>query len=119
MHCTTTQQQVIAELNVLAVLRYAMGRLDAAEPLLRRVLTLREATLGSSHHDVAESLINLAVLLNVKGQYEEALGLLERALEVTRLARGAQHAETAECLAWIAETNQKLQRFEIAESIYR
>jgi tetratricopeptide (TPR) repeat protein len=110
---------VIRELNVLAVLRHAMGRFDAAEPLLRRVLTLRETTLGPEHHDVAESLINLAVLLNAKGQYAEALALFERALEVTRLTRGAQHAETAECLAWIAETHQKLQRFDIAESIYR
>jgi hypothetical protein len=30
--------EVINELNVLAVLRYAMGRLDAAEPMLRKVM---------------------------------------------------------------------------------
>ena len=37
-----------------------------AEPLLNKVLRLREKVLGPDHVDAAESLINLAVLNNRK-----------------------------------------------------
>lgn len=37
-----------------------------AEPLLRKVLALREKVLGEDHADAAESLVNLAVLNNKK-----------------------------------------------------
>ena len=37
-----------------------------AEPLLRKVLALREKVLGADHVDAAESLVNLAVLNNKK-----------------------------------------------------
>lgn len=40
--------------------------LGQAEPLLNKVLRLREKVLGDDHVDVAESLINLAVLNNRK-----------------------------------------------------
>lgn len=66
---------------MLAVLRYAMGRLEAAEPMLRKVLELREKVVGPNHPDVSDSLINLAALLNSRGRYSDALPLLDRSLE--------------------------------------
>lgn len=43
-----------------------MSYRNKAEPLLKRVLILREKVLGQDHVDAAESLVNLAVLNNKK-----------------------------------------------------
>ncbi|CAM9508051.1 unnamed protein product [Ascophyllum nodosum] len=108
---------VITEINVHAVLLYAQGKLDQAEPLLNKVLKLREKVLGPDHVDAAESLINLAVLNNRKGNHTAALPMLQRALYILENAYGNLHAETVACKAWIAETYQKKGEFEDAEAI--
>lgn len=50
-----------------------------AEPLLKKVLSLRERVLGTDHVDVAESLVNLAVLNNKRVRDGGSLGLAGRA----------------------------------------
>ena len=54
----------------------------AAESLLKRSLEMREATLGSDHPDIAQSLNNLAALYNDRKQYDKAEPLYERALQI-------------------------------------
>ena len=55
-----------------------MGKLEDAEPLLRRALEGREATLGKSHPDTLASIGNLATLLKAMGKLEDAEALLRR-----------------------------------------
>ena len=43
------------------------GKLDEAEPLMRRDLSITEKSLGPDHPDVATGLNNLAGLLQVRG----------------------------------------------------
>lgn len=43
---------------------------------------MREATLGSDHPDIAQSLNNLAALYNDRKQYDKAEPLYERALQI-------------------------------------
>lgn len=50
----------------ISVFRFDSLRVWQAEPLLKKVLALRERVLGPNHADVAESLVNLAVLHNKK-----------------------------------------------------
>lgn len=108
---------VITEMNVLSVLLYAQGKMEQAEPLLKKVLALRERVLGPNHADVAESLVNLAVLHNKKGNYWKALPMLNNALEILRKANGDRDPETVACLSWIAETHQKQGQYFEAEKI--
>ena len=49
----------------LGMLLKAMGKLDAAEPLYRRALEDREATLGKRHPDTLISVNNLGLLLQL------------------------------------------------------
>ena len=44
----------------------AQGKLDEAEPLIRRDLAISEKALGPDHPDVAITLNNLAQLLQVR-----------------------------------------------------
>ena len=48
-------------------LKQAQGKLDEAEPLIRRDLAISEKALGPDHPDVAITLNNLALLLKVRG----------------------------------------------------
>ena len=71
-----------------SVLR-ASGRLDAAEPVLRRALAIRTRELGDSHPDVALSLVGLAGVLHLRGDLEQAGPLYRTALGIQEKAAGA------------------------------
>ena len=55
------------KLACLALTLQAQGKLDEAEPLMRRDLSITEKSLGPDHPDVATGLNNLAQLLKVRG----------------------------------------------------
>src|SRR5262245_22639465 len=63
---------------------YCQGRTsyEAAGPLLRDALAIRERWLGPEHPDTAISLDNLALLLRYQDDYDGALSLYERALAI-------------------------------------
>ncbi|RFP55500.1 MAG: tetratricopeptide repeat protein, partial [Limnothrix sp. CACIAM 69d] len=76
-------------LNNLAYLYESQGRYEAAEPLLRRSLEIRERVLGADHPATATSLNNLAELYRSQGRYEAAEPLYRRALEIREQVLGA------------------------------
>ncbi len=81
-------------LNNLAQLLKATNRLAEAEPLMRRALTIDEASYGSDHPDVARDLNNLALLLQATNRLEEAEPLMRRHVEIFLLLSilaGHQH----------------------------
>ncbi|MCK4628307.1 MAG: tetratricopeptide repeat protein, partial [Sedimentisphaerales bacterium] len=65
-------------LNNLAGLLQATNRRKEAEPLMRRALTINEASFGVDHPEVARDLNNLAGLLADTNRIEEAEPLMER-----------------------------------------
>ena len=69
-------------------LSFSQGEFAAAEPLLRRALTIREAALGPDHPHTAQALNNLALVLQERGNYPAAQPLLERALALNEKVRG-------------------------------
>ena len=73
---------VAIDLNNLAQLLKATNRIGEAEPLMRRVLEIDEASYGEQHPAVARSLKNLAQLLKATNRIGEAEPLMRRALEI-------------------------------------
>jgi tetratricopeptide (TPR) repeat protein len=81
-------------LNKSAVNFYKSGQYAEAEPILQRVLAIREESLGPDHPDTATSLNNLAMLYEKQGRHREALPLLERALAICERTLGPEHPDT-------------------------
>src|ERR1051326_4488579 len=59
----------------------------------RQQLSTREAILGSSHLEVAESMLRLGELATARGQIPENTGWCERALAIRRRALGPDHPD--------------------------
>lgn len=78
-------------LNNLGAVLKAQGKLDAAEPIYRRALDMRERTCGADGLEVAETLNNIAGLLRVDGRLQEAETLAARALDIRAAHLTADH----------------------------
>ena len=81
-------------LNSLALLYYAQGKYEQAEPLLKRALTIRKKQFGPEHLNTATTLNNLAALYYSQGKYEQAEPLLKRALTILEEQLGLEHPTT-------------------------
>jgi tetratricopeptide (TPR) repeat protein len=81
-------------LNNLALLYYYQGKHEEVEPLLKRVLQIRERQLGLVHPDTGVSLNNLALLYYHQGKYAEAKPLYQRALAIVEQQLGSDHLTT-------------------------
>jgi tetratricopeptide (TPR) repeat protein len=91
---SVSDYQSAENLNKSAVRLYKHGQYSEAEPILERVLAIREKALGSDHPDTATSLNNLAMLYEKQGRYQEAIPLLERSLTICERVLGADHPDT-------------------------
>ena len=78
------------------------GQYPEATALIRQSLTIREQTLGTEHHEVAESLNALTELYFKQGMYAEAEPLLNRALDIREKMLGPNHFDTANSLSNLA-----------------
>ncbi len=94
------------------------GQYKQAEPLLRKALDIKEATLASNDPSTAESLGNLAELYRAQGRYEEAEPLYERALAIREEVLGEKHPSTATSLGSLASLYRDQGRYEEAEPLY-
>ena len=78
----------------LGALLERQGKLDEAEPLLRKALEASRATLGDRHPHTLRSINNLGRLLKDQGKLDEAEPLLREALQATRATLGNRHPGT-------------------------
>ncbi len=93
-HCATyeTAGEDAAEANEIIGYAYAKeGKLDEAEALLRRALSMREEALGSEDREVAPSLNHLASIYIELGRRAEAEPFYERALRHTQRLSEPHH----------------------------
>lgn len=79
------------------------GRFEAAEPLMRRALTLAEQSYGATHPSVAVSLNNLVRLLQETGRLTDAEPFARRALAIDEESFGKQHRKVATDLNNLAQ----------------
>ena len=89
--------EIAVNLNNLAALKQAQGRLDEAERLYCRALWIKEKLLGSEHPDVAMTLNNFAVLSKSLGRYIEAEAMYRRALAIFEQSFEATHPKVITC----------------------
>ena len=81
-------------LRCLGTLRRLQGRLDEAEQLVRRALSIYEDELGEEHFVVASALGSLVPILEAQGLLDEAESTARRAVESCRRLCGPEHAST-------------------------
>ena len=106
-------------MNELAVYLKAKGLFGEAEPLMRRVLAIDEASYGANHPTVAIRLNNLAQLLRTTNQLAEAEPLLRRTLAIDEASYGADHPDVAIDLNNLALLLQDTNRLADAEPLMR
>jgi len=95
------------------------GRLEEAEPVLRRALAEREAVLGRDHPEVATSRALLGDLLHRNGEYEEAEREIREALRVRAYAGLGQTPAYAETLILLGALLKTLGRYPETEALHR
>ncbi len=106
-------------MNNLGQLLDAKGLYGEAEPLMRRALTIDEASFGKDHPRVAVQLNNMALLLQNTNRLAEAEPLMRRALAIDEASLGNQHPNVAICLNNLATLLQDTNRLEEAELFMR
>jgi tetratricopeptide (TPR) repeat protein len=111
--------RIAIRLNNLASLFKATNRLTEAEPLMRRVVQIMEASLGSNHPNVATALNNWATLLQATNRLTEAEPLMRRALEIDESSFGPYHPNVARDLNNLATLLQATNRLTEAEPLMR
>jgi len=75
---------LLDSLDLLGTLERRAGRLDAAEPLMERLLAAAEAGAAEDPRRLGDALNSLANLRWRQGRYEESTALHRRALELRR-----------------------------------
>ncbi len=73
-----------ATLDAMAEAQFYLDKLDQAESLYRRSLTLREAAYGANDREVAGSIRRLASVIRMRGREAEAGQWIDRALTIER-----------------------------------
>ncbi|MBW8035331.1 MAG: tetratricopeptide repeat protein [Planctomycetes bacterium] len=106
-------------LKSLAEIFYVQAQYNKIEPLLRRLLSINEASFGPDHPDVALSLNNLAQLLQDTNRLDEAEPLMRRALAIDEASFGADHPAVATRLNNLASLLQDTNRLDEAEPLIR
>ncbi|EIE20654.1 hypothetical protein COCSUDRAFT_30401 [Coccomyxa subellipsoidea C-169] len=86
--------------NANADVRAAATRIT--EAIHEAELRHREAVLGPTHPDLADSLSNLAILYNQQGDFGRAQPLYERALRIYEAVYGSSSTEVADTLTDLA-----------------
>jgi tetratricopeptide (TPR) repeat protein len=114
----TDRPEIASSLGRLGRLYLDQGRYPAAEPLLKKALSIREAQLGADHLSTATSLNNLAGLYKSQGRYAEAEPLYARSLSIHEAQLGADHPSTALSLNNLAELYRSQGRYAEAEPLY-
>jgi tetratricopeptide (TPR) repeat protein len=114
----TDSPELADSLERLGLLYYKQGRYLEAEPLLQKVLILRQRLFGADHSDVATSLNNLAELYRSQGRYSEAEPLYLRSLEIIKQQLNTDHLDTATSLNNLAILYCFQDRFSEAETFF-
>ncbi|MBS1808747.1 MAG: CHAT domain-containing protein [Acidobacteria bacterium] len=93
---------IASTLAGIADLYFNKGMLTNAEPLLLRLLALREQTLGKEHPETAKAAYQLGDLYYLKGAYPKAQSYHERALTIREKRLNPQSLAVATSLNRVA-----------------
>jgi CHAT domain-containing protein/tetratricopeptide (TPR) repeat protein len=88
-----------------------------AEMFFTRVLSIKEALLGSDHIDIAEILDNLVAVYMTLNRYSDAQLLVERTLVIREKSYGPDHISVATSLKNLAAIYQDLGKYAEAQEL--
>ena len=108
-----------ATLNNLAGALISQDRLDPAEPMLKKALSIEENVFGKDHPRVATTLNNLGWLYFKQSRYADAEPLARRAIQIVESQFGPNHPVVAGNLANYAVLLRKLGREARRQAICR
>jgi tetratricopeptide (TPR) repeat protein len=103
----------------LAINLATQGRAKEGEPLCRKAVAIKEATLGPRHPDTALGYHNLASNLDHQGRAQEAEPIHRQALTVLEEMLGPKHPHTASSSSSLACNLHAQGRFQEAEGLFR
>ena len=95
------------------------GRSKEAQPLLEKVLTIRQKVLGEEHPDTATGYSNVAADLNAQGKYAEAEPFFRKALALRQKMLGEEHPATAASYNNVAYNLNGQGKYAQAEPLFR
>ena len=97
----------------------ATGRLNEAEPLLRRALEIVTSILGLEHPYVAAAQLKLAKVLQATNRTAKAEPLVRSALSINETIFGNAHPRVASSLSHLATLFEDTNRLNEAEPLRR
>lgn len=111
-------KRVAVLLHQLALVLREAGDEDAAEPLLRRALTIQETTARPDQHLTIEVLNTLGNLIEGARQFDQAEVLERRALALAELQFGPESVELSATCTNLADVLWNKHDFAGAEQLY-
>ncbi len=96
--CRTAPATVGALLDRVGIFDRVRARFRDAEARYRRALTIKEASYGPDHPEVASSLDNLGNVARDQGDLAEARLCLKRSLQIFESSYGPEHPQVAHTL---------------------
>ena len=106
----------LISMSGLAILYDEQGRLDEAERLYRRTLSLRRRVLGDEHPETLKAAAQAASLFMKRGRNDEAETLYAEAVAGARKALPKGHYNTAGYLRGHGRALLNLERYDEAET---
>ena len=104
--------------NKAASFLVAHGRYSQAEPLLLRVLAIRQHILEANHPDIASALNDLGALYLNQRKFKDAEPLLQRALAIRQRVPGEEYPDVAETFYNLANLYRARGEYAEAEPFY-
>lgn len=95
-----------------------LGKLQEAEPHLKRALDLRRAELGEPNERTLQSVNNLASLYHEQGRYEDAESLFQKVIRIRTDTLGEDHPQTLTAVNNIALLYESQGRYDEAEALH-
>ncbi|MGH2497347.1 MAG: tetratricopeptide repeat protein [Ktedonobacteraceae bacterium] len=104
--------------NKAASFLFTHGRYSQAEPLLLRVLAVRQHILEADHPNIASALNDLGALCLNRRKFKDAEPLLQRALAIRQQVLGKEHPDVAETFYNLANLYRAWGKYDQAEPFY-
>lgn len=89
-------------LNNLATVYQALGRIAEAKPLYQQALDIGKKLYGEEHPAVATNIFNIATIFVIEQHYDEAETLYLQALEIRKKLFGKEHPDVATSIESLA-----------------
>ena len=112
-------RNTLISVSNLGSLLQEQGKLEEAETLFRRALTVNERVLGTDHPDTLNSVGWLGSLLHDQGKLEEAEAMYRRSLEASERVLGGDHPGTLSSTNNLGSLLKDQGRLEEAEVLFR